>query len=82
MTRAGQQSDRGIQAADTDRFSRQGVIPGNIASENRHGADAEAQGEEGLSHGGVYHLKPSVFLNLSEVGNQIEADALSGAWAG
>ena len=58
------------------------MIPGNIASENRHGADAEAQGEEGLSHGGVYHLKPSVFLNLSEVGNQIEADALSGAWQG
>ena len=58
------------------------MISGDVASEDRHGADAEAQGEEGLTHSGVDHLKPSVFLNLSEIGNQIEADTLSRARQG
>ena len=58
------------------------MISGDVASEDRHGADAEAQGEEGLPHGRVDHLKPAVFLDLSEVGNQIEADAFSRARQG
>ena len=55
------------------------MVSGNVASEDCHGADTEAQGEEGLSHGGVYHLEPAVFLDLAKVGNEIEADAFSRA---
>ncbi|MPN34740.1 hypothetical protein SDC9_182234 [bioreactor metagenome] len=51
-----QQRHRCVQPDDPQRFSGQRVLLADVASEHRHGPDAEAQGEKRLSHGGGNHF--------------------------
>ena len=47
-----EKSNQCVQKADIDGFSCQGAVFTDVAAENRHRTDAEAQGKEGLSHCG------------------------------
>lgn len=46
------QGDDGIQNADTCGFFGQGMILSDVATENSHATDTEAQGKEGVRKGG------------------------------
>ena len=74
----GHQSHEGIQTADADGLAGQRVIFGHEAAENLNGANAEAQREEGLVHGGGDYVAHTHFTGALEVGQQVEPDALSG----
>ena len=41
---------------DADGLPEEPALPADVAAENGHGPDAQAQGEEGLAHGGVHRL--------------------------
>ena len=58
----------GIQQDDVHGFTQQGAIFVNIAAKDRHGTDAERQGEERLVHGADDHLA----VDLGEVGDEVE----------
>lgn len=61
-----------IQDTDIYGLAHEGAVTADIASEDSHGADAEAQGEEGLAHGCEDHIAHAIFHDLTEVRNQIE----------
>ena len=70
--------DERIQQQDVDGLAGQGALLVDVAAEDGHGADAEAQGEERLPHGGIDGLPDAVLEHLAEVGLQIEQDAFFG----
>ena len=61
-----------------DGLAGQGALLVDVAAEDGHGADAEAQSEERLPHGGIDGLPDAVLEHLAEVGLQIEQDAFFG----
>lgn len=69
----------GVQPADADGFSAQGVIPGHEAAEDLHAGNAQAQGEEGLVHGGGDDLADALLRGAAEIRQQIEGETLAGA---
>ena len=53
---AGHKGHAGIQHAHVDGLAEEPAFLADVAAENGHGANAQAQGEKGLSHGGVNRL--------------------------
>ena len=72
ITETCHQGHDSIQDTDIYGLAHKGAVTADVASKDSHGADAEAQGEEGLSHGCEYHFAHAIFHDLTEVGNQIE----------
>ena len=68
----------GIQNNDIDGFTHEGAVLVQIAAEDGHGADAQAQGEEGLVHSADDHIGG----NLAQIGQQVEAEAFLGTGKG
>ena len=66
--------DDGVEQDDVEGFAGQGAGFIDIAAENGHGADAEAEGEEGLPHGGG-DGGPEPPCQLFGIGHEVEADA-------
>ena len=78
-----EQGNEGVKTADPRAFTGQCVILAHVAAENLHGRNAQAQGEEGLVHGGGNHVANAhLFDGLPEVGHQIEFQALRSAGQG
>ena len=48
---AGHDGDKRVHQNDVDGFTHQGALLADVAAEDRHGTDADAQGEERLVHG-------------------------------
>jgi len=71
---AGGNGNEGIQDDHVDRLAHQAAVLIQIAAENGHGADAQAQGEECLVHG----TDDDIRGDLAQIGQQIELQALSG----
>ena len=61
-----------------DGLAHEGVLLADIAAEDGHGADAKAQGEEGLIHGG-HHGGTG---DLGEIRHQVEGETFGGAGEG
>ena len=78
----GRDGDEGIQHTDAGAFAQQRVLFAHIATEDFHGGDAQAEGEERLVHGGGDDLAQADGLDRLKVGHQIEADALLRAGEG
>ena len=53
-------------------------LPAQIAAEDQHGADAQAQRKETLVHGGGDGAQNAGLLHLAQIRHQIKADALGG----
>ena len=71
-----EKSNQCVQKADIDCFPCQGVVFTDVAAENRHRTDAEAQGKERLSHCGENRVADAVFCKSGKIGNQIKAQSL------
>ena len=76
------QSHHGIQQADPDGFAHEGVVFADVAAENRHGADAETQGEEGLIHGAYDHITHPDVRHSLKIRDQVEGQTLGAAGQG
>ena len=81
--KAGRQHDhtgrdgyKGIQNTHVHRFPHEGSILAQVAAENSHGADAQAQGEERLVHGRYDHIHNASFGEPLPIRQQIEFYAL------
>ena len=72
-------SNQCVQKADIDCFPCQGAVFTDVAAENRHCTDAEAQGKEGLSHCGEDRVADAVFCKSGKIRNQIKAQSLGSA---
>ena len=68
-----EKSNQCVQKADIDGFPCQGVVFTDVAAENRHRTDAEAQGKERLSHCGENRVADAIFCKSGKIGNQIKA---------
>ena len=69
---AGNDGDEGIQRGDGDGLAQQRCLFIDIASEDRHGADAHTEGEERLVHGLCHHVEKSDFPNRIHIWYQIK----------
>ena len=75
---AAHEGHEGIQGADAHRLAGEGVLASHVAAEDLHGGDAQAEGKEGLVHGGGDDGAQACFLGTAEVGQQVELHALAG----
>ena len=66
---------KGIQHHNADRFAQQGMFLADIAAEDGHGADAKAQGEEGLIHSGDQRVDHAHLLHPGKVRHKEEGKA-------
>ena len=73
---AGGDGDEGIQHHDADALAQQGVLFVDVAAEDGHCTDAEAQGEERLIHGPHQRIDDAHFLHPLKVGYEEEGQAL------
>ena len=73
---AGGDGDEGIQHHDADALAQQGVLFADVAAEDGHCTDAEAQGEERLIHGPHQRIDDAHFLHPLKVGYEEEGQAL------
>ncbi len=73
---AGGDGHEGIQHHDTDALAQQGVLLADVAAEDGHCTDAEAQGEEGLIHGPHQRVDDAHLLHAAKVGHKEEVQAL------
>ena len=64
-----------VQHDHVDGFAQQRAFFVDVAAEDRHGADAETEGEEGLVHGAHDHGRRDLF----QIRQQIERKAFLGA---
>ena len=84
---AGDKGNAGVQNAHVDGLAEQAALLADVAAENGHGANTQAEGEEGLSHGvidGAEQPKAAVGIvqSVVEVGHQVELHALHGTGKG
>ena len=70
----------GIQHHNADRIAQQGMFLADIAAEDGHGADAKAQGEEGLIHRGGCHIADTGFCRTFPVRKQVEGESRPAAF--
>ena len=75
---ASHQGYEGIQGADPGPLSGKGVVLAHIAAEDLHGGHTQAQGEEGLIHGGGNHVPQAYGLDILPIGHQIKPHAGTG----
>ena len=68
--------DDGVERRDDDRLARQGAVASDVAAEDRHAADAQAEGEERLPHGGVDAVPKPVRHEVFKIRIQVEVQAL------
>ena len=64
-----------IQDDNIDGFAHEGAVLIQVAAENSHGADTQAQGEESLVHSAHDHIGG----DFAKVGHQVEGQAFLGA---
>ena len=74
---AGGEGHEGVQNAHVDGLAEQSPLPADVASKDSHGADAQAQGEEGLAHGVIdrpeqAEISFGVVHQVVEIGDQVE----------
>ena len=72
---SGDQRHTSVKHGDRHDFSRESSFLLNIASENGHGADAEAQSKERLVHSRRHDFHDARFFHLAEIRQQIELKA-------
>ena len=65
----------GIQHHDAGGLAQQGVLLADVAAKDGHCANAKAQGEEGLIHGGHQRVDHAHLFHALEVGHEEEAQA-------
>ena len=74
----GGEGHEGVQADDVDSLAHQRTLLLQVAAEDGHGADAQAQGEEGLVHGSDHDVAHTGFGEAVPAGQQVELQTLSG----
>mgnify|MGYP001861185040 CR=1 FL=1 len=79
---AGADGHKGVQHTDAGGLAGQGVVAGHIAAEDFHGADAQAEGEEGLVHGCHNDIADALLHGAVPVRQQVEGQALARAGQG
>ena len=73
---------KGVQGADAHALTGQSVVLAHIAAEDLHGGHPQAQGEEGLVHGGADDAAKTRGPDVLGIGHQIEPQPLPGAGKG
>ena len=79
--KAAHQCHEGVQHADAYRLTGQPVLFADVATENGQRTDAEGEGEECLSHGGVdrlpqHKIAVGIVHQIVQVGLQVEFQTL------
>ena len=68
----------GIQHRHVDGLPHEGAILTQVAAEDGHRADAQAQGEESLVHGGHDDVEDARLFDVLDVGDEVELQSLGG----
>ena len=76
---AGCKGHKCIQNRHIHRLAQKSPLPADVAAEDGHGANAQAQGEEGLVHGAHNHVAQAHVHGPLQVGHQVEGQALRAA---
>ena len=74
--RTGHERNEGVERADADGLTGEGVVIGHVAAEDLHRRNAEREREEGLIHRIGDEAAQTVFTDGIEGGEQIELHAL------